>query len=264
MANIDCPINLKECETFCNEQQVYPAMKHLIEVEKMSQRKAGDTVEEFTKGKVTSNRARHVYQARTPTASMVNKVAQTGQSNKTLKKHTKPEINVHLDAFKEAIQSDDISDKDLKSVFDTASEKVALGRISTKATASIAAAHKLKAKKNNPQPQKPKKSLVERVTNAFHFVATHMDAIMGKGPKKLTVKERRMFDTEVRRLLPYFLRTLLHMGVDLDNVIKEAIADYRKELQDGKDQQDTELRKSHLDETAVPRVEKVPQQMPLF
>ena len=73
-----------------------------------------------------------------------------------------------------------------------------------------------------------------------------------------------MLNEEVRRVLPYFLRTLLHMGVDLDNVLKEALRDYQKELQNGKDQQDTERSKSHLDEIAVPRVEKVRQQMPLF
>jgi hypothetical protein len=128
----------------------------------------------------------------------------------------------------------------LKPVLDLVSEKMAIDRISPKVSASVAAVHKDKTKKKGPSKAKPQKSLVERVTNSFLFAATHLDAVLGKGAKAITAKDRRMLSKEVRRALPYFLRTLLHMGVDLDNVLKEALRDFKsevKEVQIGKNTQ---------------------------
>ena len=64
----DCSINLKECETFCNEKQIYPAMKYFVQELKMSERQAGRAVRKLTKGKVTDGRARKVYSDRTPSS----------------------------------------------------------------------------------------------------------------------------------------------------------------------------------------------------
>jgi len=62
----DCSINLKECETFCNEAQIYPAMKYFVQELKMSERQAGRAVRKATKNKVTDSRARKVYRDRAP------------------------------------------------------------------------------------------------------------------------------------------------------------------------------------------------------
>ena len=62
----DCSINLKECETFCNEKQIYPAMKYFVQELKMSVRAASREVRKLTKHKVTDGRAAKVYSDRTP------------------------------------------------------------------------------------------------------------------------------------------------------------------------------------------------------
>jgi len=62
----DCSINLKECETYCNEAQIYPAMKYFIKELKMSVRAASREIRKLTKNKVTATRAHMVYVNRTP------------------------------------------------------------------------------------------------------------------------------------------------------------------------------------------------------
>jgi hypothetical protein len=231
---VSCPINLRQCESYCNDKQIYPAMKYLVQEKKMSENAAGKQVERITEGKVTSNRARKVYRIRTPKP---DKAGRTANSDKTSEKETKPETKIQLGDIQEAIANDEIADVDLKPVLDVISQKIAMDKISTKVSSNVAAVHKDKVGRARPSPAKPKKSLVEKVTNSFLFVATHLDAVLGKGPKALSAKDERMLNSEVRRALPYFLRTLLHMGVDLDNVLKEALKDYRKEIGDGKNRE---------------------------
>ena len=85
------PENLKPCKTekVCDDADatIYPMMKHLVEVEKLSERKAGDEVEIEYDGTVTSDQARMIYRRRKPGKPGTRVPA----SSKPVKKHTKPE-----------------------------------------------------------------------------------------------------------------------------------------------------------------------------
>ena len=65
--------DLKECQTFCNEKQVYPAMKYFVCECGMSIRAASREVRRRTKGLVTDNRAQQVYRSRAPAPSRTPK-----------------------------------------------------------------------------------------------------------------------------------------------------------------------------------------------
>jgi len=62
---MDCPINLEQCETYCNEKQVMPAMRYFVEDKGMPVNAAATEVEKLTYGMVTQGRARQVYNNRT-------------------------------------------------------------------------------------------------------------------------------------------------------------------------------------------------------
>jgi hypothetical protein len=232
MTDKENPINLKHCETFCNQTQVYPAMKHLIEDKGMSQRKASDTVAELTKGKVTSSRARHVYHTRTPT----DEVARTGHPNNTEEKEEPLPLEAEaiVDYFIEAVLKDKCEDDKLKQALDTVSRKVAVGKVSTKVTSNIAAVHDSKTKRRDSKKEKPKKSLIVKVTEAFTMMQYNLEAVLAKGTKSITKGERKMITTAFMHGLPNFLRTLIWMGIDLDEALKRARAQHKKELENGK------------------------------
>ena len=61
---MDCKFDLSECKTFCNEKQVYPAMRHFVNELNMSVRKASREVRRLTDGLVSDSRARDVYRER--------------------------------------------------------------------------------------------------------------------------------------------------------------------------------------------------------
>jgi hypothetical protein len=62
---IDTPQELlSDCKTYCNEGQIFPAMKHFVETESMSQKSASQKIEKVTGGAVSANRACHVYRRR--------------------------------------------------------------------------------------------------------------------------------------------------------------------------------------------------------
>ena len=153
-------IDLGLCEMYCNQTQVYPTMKILVEERGMTKNAAGNKVEEITKCKVTSNRAQKVYNIRTPkkkkekvsrTANS-EKATRTGTPDKPEKTHTKEDVKIPLVTIQAAIENDEISDEDLKTVVDAVSRKVSVGKVSTEVSSTVAAVHKLKTKKKTPPP----------------------------------------------------------------------------------------------------------------
>ena len=52
---------LEICQTYCNEKQIFPAMRHFIEVLQMSVNSAAREVSKLTHGLVTQGRAKQVW-----------------------------------------------------------------------------------------------------------------------------------------------------------------------------------------------------------
>lgn len=229
------PENLKPCKTekVCDDADatIYPIMKHLVEVDKLSETKAGDETELIYDGSVTSDQARMIYRRRKPSRTRV-------QKDKPLKKRTKEKAKIPLAVITEAIKNDDISDADLKPVLDQVSMKVAAGTISTKVTTRLAGAHDIIAKKNKPVRNKPKKSLIEKVTEAFTTMQYNLESVLGKGKQSITKGDRKMLTTAFMHGLPNFLRTLIWMGIDIDEASKRAKRQHQKELENGKSRKD--------------------------
>jgi hypothetical protein len=92
-------------EVICNENNVYPAMKDLVEVHHMSVKGAARFVHEDSGGKVTEERARQVYIRRTKCS--------IEQSDKPLKKYTKPEAKIQLENVADAIKKGEVADEDM-------------------------------------------------------------------------------------------------------------------------------------------------------
>ena len=80
---MECLPELKECKTFCNDAQIYPAMKELVEEKEYNPTKAGKIIEEMTEGAVTWTRARKIYLDRTKNCTNVQKQENTN-NNKEL------------------------------------------------------------------------------------------------------------------------------------------------------------------------------------
>jgi hypothetical protein len=224
------PENLKPCKTekVCDDADatIYPIMKHLVEVDKMSEHKAGDETEIIYDGNVTSDQARMIYRRRKP-GTRVPVV-------KPLKKRTKKEVKIPLAVITEAVKNDEIADADLKLFEDVVSMKVAAGKISTTVTARLAGAHDTKSKSKRPPRNKPKKGLVEKVTEAFTMMQYNLESVLGKGKQSIKPGERKMLTTAFMHGLPNFLRTLIWMGIDIDEALKRAKAQHQKELESGK------------------------------
>ena len=227
------PENLIPCKTqkVCDDADatIYPIMKHLVEVDKLSEHKAGDETKKIYDGTVTSSQARMIYRRRKPGTPV--------PVSKPVKKHTKKEVKIDLEKIRAAIEKDDIADSDLKPFLDDISMKVAAGKISTTVTARVAGAHQVSQQKKNPPREKPKKSLVEKVTEAFTMMQYNLEGVLGKGKQSIKPGERKMLTTAFMHGLPNFLRTLIWMGINIDEALKRAKRQYRKEMTNGKSSQ---------------------------
>jgi len=88
-------------EVICNDNNIFPAMKELIEAENMNPNQASIFIEEDSDGKVTRGRALMVWQRRKPDLTCV-------KNDKPIKKHTKPEVKIQLDVVVKAFKQDEI------------------------------------------------------------------------------------------------------------------------------------------------------------
>jgi hypothetical protein len=84
-------INLEKCESFCNEKQVFPAMRTLVNDHGMKIREASREVEKQTKGAVTATRADSVYRSRALAVAKVKPKAKGAASAAPTKKKPKTE-----------------------------------------------------------------------------------------------------------------------------------------------------------------------------
>lgn len=77
-----------ETEVICNDNNIFPAMKTLVEDEGLSVKAAARFVEEDSRGRVSRDRAESVYRRR---------AASHDANRKPPKKRTKPEAKIQLD-----------------------------------------------------------------------------------------------------------------------------------------------------------------------
>jgi len=59
-----CPLDLEICKTYCNESQIFPAMRYFVEEFQLSVNAAAKEVSKMTHGLVTQERARQVWISR--------------------------------------------------------------------------------------------------------------------------------------------------------------------------------------------------------
>lgn len=99
---MESSIDLGVCETFCNEKQIFPAMRHFIEKLSMSVMGAAQEVNRLTDGKVTEKRAEMVWNNRKGPSSNEEQEAQSTQEPEETQPLTTepdsalPEIPDHL------------------------------------------------------------------------------------------------------------------------------------------------------------------------
>ena len=112
------PIDLKECKTFCNERQVYPAMKHFVCELGMSVRAASREVRRKTNGLVSDSRAAHVYRNRTPAPFSAPDPPDTEKTKLIQKVNTEPDSVKPKPKSKPKIDKDKIFTESFKDAFE--------------------------------------------------------------------------------------------------------------------------------------------------
>ena len=202
------------CTVICNEQDIYPAMRDLVEVHHMSVKGAARYVHEDSGGKVTEERARQVYIRRTKCS--------IEQSDKPLRKYTKPEAKIQLENVADAIKKGEVADEDIKQVLDTAAEKVKAGEASPRVAAKAATAFKSRTTEKRPPNEKfvKHKSKVEQMINSFNNAINLLDEVIGKGPNNLSIEDRGIIDQDFRFVVPGMLIVFDKIGLDVRSIVK--------------------------------------------
>ena len=123
-----CKINLKECETYCNESQIFPAMRYFIEQMSMSELSASKEVEKRTDNKVTAERARFVW------INRKKRGCANAQPDKFPKTQTKPETKIQISKIADEIKSGAVSDDHAKQIGDALADAITDGTCAKRVT----------------------------------------------------------------------------------------------------------------------------------
>jgi hypothetical protein len=103
------------CQMICNDQDVYPAMRDLVENKGMTVKGAARFVHKDSDGQVSPGRAEQVYIRRKPATDVAGDTPSRKQTKRKAKKQ--------LDDVAEAVRTDDISDDDMKHGVETVPDK---------------------------------------------------------------------------------------------------------------------------------------------
>jgi hypothetical protein len=219
------------CETICNENDIYPAMKILVEEEGMSETAAGKFVEKDSGGQVTWTRARDAYRTRKKDKAIATKVTwtrardayRTRKKDKAIatkpkpkKVQTKPKTKTALNATVKAIDAGEVSQEDVKAVTDVVAHKIYTGELPYNLAEPVT--HAMNAKNpHKPKRRKKKgvtlKSIHSRINGAANDLLGYLDS--GLKPQGNDIN----YYEGIRHSAPVLMMCFHKMGIDIDKVM---------------------------------------------
>lgn len=211
------------CETICNENDIYPAMKILVEDEGMSETAAGKFVEKDSGGQVTWRRARDAYRARKKPDAIATKP-------KPKRKHTKPETKSALLETVKAIEENGISDDDAKRIIDVVAEKVEKEVIHPRVISKAVKADREYHKRRKRAFIKPVPSQVELLNRKLADCSEQLE-LLAQGDVQITLTDQKYLASIKAKSLS-IMWSYHDLGVDLAAVYRFIVG--RKEIGDGK------------------------------
>jgi len=198
------PINLKKCESFCNEQQVYPAMKQLVTELDMSVRAASREVSKLTHGLVTATRAAKVYSDRTPATN----VAPTDSTT------TKTEEIQPLGAERDSLTHEDMAKEIIDEVAENIREEITSTRVGTKIDKAV----KEVWKRHHTPVEKKTMSDVEKLDKALGNCSTQLQYLVG-GDIKVN-RDNLIYFKSIRHHAPMIITSFWQLGIDVVKVVE--------------------------------------------
>lgn len=220
------------CEVICNENDIYPAMKDLVENKGMSVNAAAKFVHEDSGGEVTVRRAVQVYHTRKP---VLNKTPA-----KPVKKQTKKEVKFKLDDVTKEIKVGRVSDDDTKKVCDAIAESIDKGQSAKRVGTRVATAVKKADKKIKPVEVKPIDNfyrLKKHIVSAIEGLTFWADKTMEPETEEEAECAKIILASGANMIVQY-----ARLGIDVEGVYKTFIeGDQDDEI--GKENKYRQLRK---------------------
>jgi hypothetical protein len=208
------PANLEPCTTekLCddNDVTIFPMMVHFIEVEKMSERGAGDAVSvKYPKGKVSPERARKIYYDR--------KGGTDVPVEKPLRKQTVPEVKKQLVKVVKEIKSAKVSDDDIKKLDIVIATAITEGTSAVRVGTATATAVKNATKKKGGVEPKP--------IDNFKKLNNHMKAaidgltLFAEGTMEPETEDEAEYAKAILAKAANFIIQYARLGADIEGIL---------------------------------------------
>ncbi|RLI17541.1 hypothetical protein DRO49_03495 [Candidatus Bathyarchaeota archaeon] len=199
-------INLKQCESFCNEKQVYPAMKQLVQELNLSVRAAAREVSKLTHGLVTASRADKVYRDRTPATNVAPTTPTT----------TNPEQIQQLKNERDSavLENENMAKEIIDEIAENIREEITDTRVGTKIDKAV----KEVWKRHHKPVEKKTMSDVEKLDKALGNCSTQLQYLVG-GDIKVN-RDNLIYFKSIRHHAPMIIISFWQLGIDVVKVVE--------------------------------------------
>lgn len=158
-------------------------------------------------------------------------------SNSLAERQTKAEVKEDLNIVVKAIETAEVSEKDLKTIVDTVAQVVEKQKVSPRVLFQANKVFARSATKIYGPPKIRKESDIKIMVDLFHRFLDRLDKVTGTGPEKMSQDDRLTMNSEFKLMVPRFLRLLDWMGIDLQELVTNYVNRYKEvghEKQDAK------------------------------
>lgn len=224
------------CETICNEKDIFPAMKDLVENKGMNVNAAAKFIHDDSKCQVTQARAEHVYRSRTPPLHK-------GNSN-PVKTQTKPETKIKISEIAKEIREGQVSDDHAKEIGDALADAIKSKKCAPRVAARTVNAFKQKdenkERKKEFKNQFPEKSRIQILNSKLEHALEELKFLVQGDIEKQGGDE--IWIKAIATKGPSFIWQFHKLGIDLNKVYQTLInpgkeLNYDSERKEGKERQ---------------------------
>ena len=196
------------CEIICNENDVFPAMKALVEDEGLSVNAAAQYVHEDSDKQVTKVRARDVYRRRVPD------VAHATPDNPP-KKHTNQDTKIQLWSVVEEIKQGAVSDDDIKIVGDAIADSITSGKAAVRVGTKVETA--VKKQRRSTVKRGKKKDLVSNLERLSKHVLSAAEGLtfLADGEIEPEHEDDQTYFKIIRKAAPTIILQYARLGIDV-------------------------------------------------
>jgi len=206
------------CQVICNENDIYPAMKDLVENKGMSVNAAAKFVHKDSSGEVTKGRAEQVYLRRTPSMHI--------EPDKPLKKQTKENTKLQLSDIRKEIKAGNVSDDDTKKLVDTIADEVSKETVHPRIGSRLNTAIKKYHTKRRLTPKTDEKSKIEMLNKKLGECSTELKLLVD-GQIKTASGDQKYLDA-IKGHAPMIIWSFHDLGIDIQKVCR--LINGRKEI----------------------------------